>query len=446
MPKKQMQNSLSKQDSAGDLQAYRSQLFYFDDALEAGSDAFTWIRDGLIVVRDGLIESSGEYDELIKQLPTNTKVHDLRHYVVTPGFIDTHLHYPQTEMIASPAPGLLPWLENYTFPTERRFDDAEYNTEVAEFFLQELLRCGTTTAMVYCSVHPESAEAFFSASHALNTRMIAGKVMMDRNCPEFLQDTAKSGARDSERLIQEWHGTGRQLYALTPRFAPTSTPEQLGLCGELAQSYDDVYIQTHVAENQDEVKWAMELFPKNRSYLDIYDEYGLLRPKAIYGHCIWLDENDKARMSDTGAVAAHCPTSNFFLGSGMFDLFAAEQSGVPVTLATDVGAGTSFSMLRTMNEAHKVARMNGNYLNARHMFWLATQGAARHIGLNGKIGTLSAGAEADFIVLDPAATPLLARRSEQANTLEELLFALAILGDDRVIARTYVAGRLVHER
>lgn len=446
MPKDQLQNSLHNNNDKGDLQAYRSQLFYFDDGPSAGSDAFTWIRDGLITVRNGMIEESGEYDDLISHLPAQTEIHDLRRYVITPGFIDTHIHYPQTEMIASPAPGLLPWLENYTFPTERRFDDTEYCTEVAEFFLQELLRSGTTTAMVYCTVHPASAEAFFSASHALNTRMIAGKVMMDRNCPEFLQDTAQSGARDSEKLIQHWHGTGRQLYALTPRFAPTSSPAQLGLCGELAQSYQDVYIQTHVAENQDEIKWAMELFPNNRSYLDIYDSYGLLRANSVYGHCIWLDADDHARMRDTGAIAAHCPTSNLFLGSGLLDLQTAEQNGVPVTLATDVGAGTSFSMLKTMNEAHKVARLNGNYLNARHMFWLATQAAANYLGLSGKIGTLSAGAEADFIVLDPAATPLLARRSEQANTLEELLFALAILGDDRVIAKTYVAGALVHQR
>lgn len=446
MPENQSQNLPQNNPDKGDLQAYRGQLFYFDNEPNASSDAFTWIRDGLITVRDGKIESCGDYDDLVSQLTPDTKVHDLRRYVITPGFIDTHIHYPQTEMIASPAPGLLPWLENYTFPTERRFNDAEYCAEVADFFLRELLRCGTTTALVYCTVHPESAEAFFSASHALNTRMIAGKVMMDRNCPEFLQDTAITGARDSEELIQHWHGTGRQLYALTPRFAPTSTPEQLGLCGELAQSYQDVYIQSHVAENKDEIKWAMELFPNNRSYLDIYDSYGLLRPNSIYGHCIWLDENDQARMRDTGAIAAHCPTSNLFLGSGLFNLDIAEQNGVPVTLATDVGAGTSFSMLKTMNEAHKVARSNGNYLNARHMFWLATQAAAQHLGLNGKIGTLSAGAEADFIVLDPAATPLLARRSEQANTLEELLFALAILGDDRVVAKTYVAGKLVHQR
>lgn len=435
---------LQNLSDVNDLQVYRGQLFYFVDG--ANSDAFTWIRDGLLTVRNGQIESSGEYDELISQLPDGVKVHDYRNYVITPGFIDTHIHFPQTEMIASPAPGLLPWLENYTFPTEKRFADPEYSAEVAEFFLKELLRCGTTTAMVYCTVHPESAEAFFSASHALNTRMIAGKVMMDRNCPEFLQDTPQTGAKDSERLIQSWHGTGRQLYALTPRFAPTSSVEQLGLCGELAQSYQDVYIQSHVAENQDEVKWAMELFPNNRSYLDIYDSFGLLRPKAVYGHCIWLDAEDQARMRDTGTIAAHCPTSNLFLGSGLYNVLESEKAGVPVTLATDVGAGTSFSMLQTMNEANKVARLNGHYLNARHMFWLATQAAASHLGLSGKIGTLSAGAEADFIVLDPAATPLLERRSSQANTLEELLFALAILGDDRVVTKTYVAGNLVHQR
>jgi guanine deaminase len=276
--------------------------------------------------------------------------------------------------------------------------------------------------------------------------MVAGKVMMDRNCPDYLRDTAESGARDSEDLIGRWHGKGRQMYALTPRFAPTSTPEQLGLCGELARRYQDVFIQSHVSENRDEVKWVMDLFPGHRSYLDIYDRYGLLRPRSVYGHCVWLDDDDRRRMRDAGAVAAHCPTSNQFLGSGLFDFAAARNFGMPVALATDVGGGSSFSMLLTMNEAHKVARLSGHHLTARRMFWQATQGAARHLGLAGEIGTLEPGAEADFIVLDPKATPLLARRTALADSLEELLFALAMLGDDRAIAATYAAGRAAHRR
>lgn len=428
------------------VSAYRAQLLYFRDDRQAEDEAVEWIADGLLVVRDGHIEQVGDYARLVETLPPATPIVDWRGKLIVPGFIDAHIHYPQTDMIASPAPGLLPWLEKYTFPTERRFENPEYAADVAHFFVDELLRCGTTTALVYCTVHPGSAEAFFAESHARNLRMVAGKVMMDRNCPEFLRDTAESGARESEALLQRWHGTGRQMYALTPRFAPTSTPEQLGRCGELAQQYQDVFIQSHVAENKDEVKWAAELFPNSRSYLDIYDQYGLLRPRAVYGHCVWLDETDRARMRDTGAVAAHCPTSNLFLGSGLFDFAGAEASRVPVALATDVGGGSSFSMLHTMNEAHKVARLSGYYLSARRMFWLATQGAARDLNLSGQIGTLAVGAEADFVVLDPQSTPLLARRTALSDSLEELLFALAMLGDDRAVAATYAAGRQVHTR
>jgi len=428
--------------------AYRSQLLYFTSAPGADDDdtGVVHIDDGLLLIEDGRVAKVGEYERLVRDLEPGTDIVDWRGKLIVPGFIDTHIHYPQTDMIASPAPGLLPWLEQWTFPTESRFGDPEHAAEVASFFLDELQRCGTTTALVYCTVHPQSAEAFFTESHARNLRMVAGKVLMDRNCPEFLRDTAESGGRESEALIQRWHGRGRQLYALTPRFAPTSTAEQLGVCGELAQRYKDIFIQSHVAENTDEVKWVAELFPGHRSYLDIYDQYGLLRPRAVYGHCIWLDDADRRRMRDAGALAAHCPTSNQFLGSGLFDFASAEACGMPVSLATDVGGGSSCSMLQTMNEAHKVARLSGYHLSARSMFYLATQGAAESLGLDGQIGTLAQGAEADFIVLDPQATPLLARRTAHAGTLEELLFALAMLGDDRVVCATYAAGRKLHAR
>ncbi|MFA7437176.1 guanine deaminase [Castellaniella sp.] len=426
--------------------AYRAQLLYFRDDPQRDEEAVVWIRDGLLIVQDGEVLACGEHAQLARTLAPGVVVHDWHEHLIVPGFVDAHIHYPQTDMIASPAESLLPWLETWTYPTERRFEDPGYAREVAGFFLDELVRCGTTTALVYCSVHPGSAEAFFEASHARGLRMIAGKVMMDRNCPDYLQDTAEQGARDSEALLRRWHGTGRQLYALTPRFAPTSSAGQLGRCGELARAYPDAYIQSHVAESRAEVDWAMALFPGHRSYLDIYDRHGLLRPGAVYGHCIWLDDDDRCRLRDSGAVAAHCPTSNLFLGSGLFDHATARAQRVPVALGTDVGGGTSFSMLSTMNEAHKVARLTGHHLTAQRMFWLATQGAARHLGLSGRIGTLAPGAEADFVVLDPRATPLLARRSEQADALEELLFALAMLGDDRAVAATYAAGREVHRR
>lgn len=430
--------------------AYRAQLLYFlaDPAsCEDPSEAMRYYSDGLLLVdAQGLIQACGDYAQLVQSLPDGTPLHDLSGKLIMPGMIDTHLHFPQTDIIASPSPGLLPWLETYTFPTESKFGDSEHAREVAGVFLNELLSNGTTTALVYGSVHPQSVDAFFEESHGRNLRMIAGKVMMDRNCPDYLQDTAESGGRDSEDLIRRWHGKGRQLYALTPRFAPTSTPEQLAVCGELARAYPDVFVQTHVAENKDEIKWVSELFPDNRSYLDVYDSFGLLRPRAVYGHSIWLDETDRARMHDTGSVAAHCPTSNLFLASGLFDFQSIRQSGVRHALATDVGGGTSFSMLRTMNEAHKVARLGGYHLTAAAMFYLATEGAARALDMQGQIGTLAPGAEADFIVLDTKATPLMARRSALLDTLEEQLFVLAILGDDRCINATYSGGRRVHQR
>jgi guanine deaminase len=425
------------------MQAFRASLLHFTADPAVSPDAHRWHEDGLLVVENGKVNAAGDYAALHTSLPPGTPVTDYRGKLITPGFIDTHVHYPQTDMIASPAPGLLPWLDNFTFPTERRFDNPVHARAVAEFFLDELLRCGTTTALVYCTVHPQSADAFFEASSARGLRMAAGKVLMDRHCPGFLQDCAETGGRDSEDLIRRWHGKGRNLYALTPRFAPTSTEAQLQVAGELARAYPDVYIQTHVSENQDECRWAMELFPGARSYLDVYDRYGLLRPRAVYGHCIWLDEHDRARMAATGAAAAVCPTSNLFLGSGLFDFAKADAAGMLLSLATDVGAGTSFSMLQTMNEAYKVARLQGSYLPALRMFYLATLGAARSLRLEGVIGSFAAGVEADFIVLDPKATPLLARRTSHCGSLEELLFALALLGDDRAVAASYAQGRLV---
>ena len=428
------------------VQAYRAGLLHFHADPAFTADATHWHEDGLLVVEDGKVKAAGDYAALAAALDPAVTVTDYRGKVIMPGFIDTHLHFPQTDMIASPAPGLLPWLETYTFPTERQFGDPAHAREVADFFLDELLRCGTTTAMVYCTVHRASVDAFFEASQARNLRMAAGKILMDRHCPDFLCDTAEGGVRDSEDLIRKWHNKGRNMYAITPRFAPTSTEAQLRLTGELAAAYPDTFIQTHVSENPDECNWVKSLFPKSRSYLDVYDSFGLMRPRAMYGHCIWLDKDDFARMAESGAAAAICPTSNLFLGSGLFDFEQADAARVLLSLATDVGAGTSFSMLQTMNEAYKVARMKGSYLPAVRMFYLATLGAARSMQLEGTIGSFAPGAEADFIVLDPQSTPLLARRTERCSNLEELLFALALLGDDRAIAATYACGRKVHER
>jgi guanine deaminase len=426
--------------------AFRAQLLTFTGDPAHAADAAVFHEDGLLIVEDGKVVATGAYAALAPRLAPGTPVEEMRDKLIVPGFIDTHIHYPQTDMIASPAPGLLPWLDTYTFPTERGFADPARARETASFFLDELLACGTTTALVYCTVHKASAEAFFAESEARNLRMAAGKVLMDRHCPEFLRDTAQSGYDDSAELIGRWHGRGRQMYALTPRFAPTSTEAQLEACGVLAREHPDIFIQSHVAENTDEVKWVAELFPGRRSYLDVYDHYGLLRRRAVYGHCIYLDAEDRARMAQTGTVASHCPTSNLFLGSGLFDFDKAAEAGMPVALATDVGGGTSFSMLQTMNEAHKVARLTGHHLSATRMFWLATAGAAEALDLADRVGTLAAQSEADFVVLDPQSTPLLARRTARTESLEELLFAFALLGDDRAVFATYAAGQCVHRR
>lgn len=428
------------------VQAYRAGLLTFHADPAFSDQAHSWHEDGLLIVADGKIQAAGDWSTLHATLAPDVPVTDYRGKFITAGFIDAHIHYPQTDIIASPAPGLLPWLEQYTFPTERAFADPAHAAEVAEFFLDELLRVGTTTALVYCTVHPQSVDAFFTASEARGVRMIAGKVLMDRNCPDFLCDTAERGAIETEDLIRRWHNRGRSQYAITPRFAPTSTEAQMELAGALARKYPDTYLQTHVSENEDECRWVKQLYPAARSYLDVYDRYGMLRPRAVFGHCIWLDAQDRARIAETRSAAAVCPTSNLFLGSGLFDFEAADQAGMLMALATDVGAGTSFSMLQTMNEAYKVARLKGSYLPALRMFYLATLGAARSLHLDDTIGSLAAGNEADFIVLDPQATPLLARRTARTDSLEELLFALALLGDDRVIAATYSAGRQVHAR
>jgi guanine deaminase len=426
--------------------AFRAQLLTFNGDPAQSSNAAVFNEDGLLIVEDGHVVAAGAYASVAAQLAPGTQVVEMRDKLIIPGFIDTHIHFPQTDMIASPAPGLLPWLDTYTFPTERGFSEPAVAQDTARFFIDELLASGTTTALVYCTVHKESADALFTEAQRRNVRMVGGKVLMDRNCPEFLRDTAQTGYDDSAELIARWHNKGRQMYALTPRFAPTSTEAQLEATGALAKLHPDVFIQSHVAENHDEVKWVANLFPGHRSYLDIYDHYGLLRPRAVYGHCIHLDAEDRRRMAETRSVAAHCPTSNLFLGSGLFDFDKATESGMPVTLATDVGGGTSFSMLQTMNEAHKVARLGGHHLTATRMFWLATAGAAEALDLGDKIGTLKPGAEADFVVLDARATPLLARRTARTETLEELLFAFALLGDDRAVYETYAAGQRVHRR
>ncbi len=405
-----------------------------------------YIDDGLLLVENGKVLRTGAAADLLPSLGAQWTVVDYGGKLLVPGFIDCHVHYPQTDMIASYGEQLLEWLERYTFPTERRFSSAEHAREVADFFLSELFRNGTTTALVLGTVHAESVNALFSAAEQRNARMLAGKVLMDRNAPDYLCDTPRSAYEDSKSLIERWHGKGRQSYAITPRFAPTSTDAQLEQAGRLAREYPDTYVHTHVAENRSEVAWVAELFPWSRSYLDVYDRFGLLRDRAVYAHCIHLDEADRRRMAESGAAAAFCPTSNLFLGSGLFDLRAADLAGIRVGLATDVGGGTSFSMLQTLNEAYKVLQMNGQSLSPYRALYLATLGSARALYIDDKVGNFEPGKEADFVVLDLGSTPLMERRLEPVSDPMEKLFVLMMLGDDRAVAATYLMGAEAHQR
>jgi len=428
--------------AAAESRAFRASLLHFrDDPGSVRADrAFEHFEDGLLVVENGRVARVGPAKDLLATLPPGFEVVDRRGSLILPGFIDTHIHYSQTDIIASPGHNVLHWLENYTFPEEARFAEASHAAEVAEFFLDELARNGTTTALVFGTVHRASADAFFTAAARRNLRMAAGQVMMDRGCPEHLRDTPEGARRDVRELAERWDGNGRLHYAITPRFALTSSEAQLRVAGELARAHPNAFIQSHAAEHLEEVASACALFPECRSYLDVYDRFGLLRERAIYAHCLHFDAEDRKRMADSGAAAAFCPTSNLFLGSGLFDVAAADAAGMLYSLATDVGGGTSFSMLRTMSEAYKVAQLQDQRLTALRCFYLATLGGARALRLDDRIGSFEAGCEADFIVLDPAATPLLERRMRAAKTLEERLFAWMILGDERAVKETYVLG------
>ncbi len=426
---------------------FRGQILHFvDDPALTGERAHVYHEDGALVVRDGRVEQVDAWPALRASLPRDAAVVDCSGRLIVPGFIDTHIHYPQSDIIASYGEQLLEWLERYTFPTERRFEDPAHAREVAGFFVDELLRNGTTTAMVFATVHAASVDAIFEAARSRGMCMIAGKVLMDRNCPEFLRDTPESGYEESQALIERWHGRDRQLYAITPRFAPTSTERQLELAGRLLAEHPGVLMQSHVAENLDEVRWVAELFPWSRSYLDVYDHYGLLQRGSVYAHCIHLDERDRQRMAETGAAMSFCATSNLFLGSGLFDLDAAHRHGVAVGVGTDVGGGTSFSMLRTLSECYKVAQLARQRLAPLRAFYLATLGGARALGLGDGLGNFAPGKPADFVVLDPAATPLMARRMHRAEGLVEELFVLMMLGDDRSVAATYTMGERRYAR
>ncbi len=400
-------------------------------------------EDGLVLVSGGKITAVGPAQDLLPHLPPGTAVEHHPGKLILPGFIDLHIHLPQTKVIASYGAQLMEWLERYTFVEEARYADPAVAEAGAKFFLDELFRNGTTTAAVYGSVHAQSAETLFSQAASRGAAMIAGKVMMDRGAPEALLDTAQSSYDDSKALIERWHGKDRQLYAVTPRFAITSTPAQLEAAGTLLKEHPGAYLQTHLSENQAEIEMVRALYPGAKDYAGVYESFGLLGPRSLLGHCLHLATREQQRLAESDAVAVLCPTSNLFLGSGLADRQALNANGVRTGLATDVGGGTSYSMLRTAAEAYKVEQLRGRPLPAHEAFRWITRGNAEALGMESEIGSIEVGRYADLVVLESAATPAMAHRMERCESLEEELFVLLTLGDDRAVAATYVQGECV---
>ena len=429
-------------------QAFRASLLHClaDPGEGSAPSAVEFIEDGLLVVENGIVLEAGEAPTLLTQLADNTKIVEYNGKIIVPGFIDCHVHFPQLDIVASYGEQLLDWLNRYAYPAEAKFAHLEYAREIAGVFLDELLKNGTTTALVFGTVHKHSADVILQAAESRGMRLIAGKVLMDINCPAELQDTPESGYAESKALIEQWHGRARLGYAITPRFAITSSDQQLQAAGRLAREYPDVWMHTHLAENKAEVDLIAQRFPKSRSYLDVYDQFGLLRERSVFAHCLHMNEEDRQCMAAKGGAAAFCPTSNLFLGSGLFDLRAMRAANIRVGMGTDIGGGTSLSLLRTASEAYKVLHLQDEALPASRALYLATLGAAEALYLEDKIGNFESGKEADFVVLDPAGSSLSKRRTDVATSLEESLFALTMLGDDRNIAATYVAGKRVETR
>lgn len=420
-------------------QQFRARACWFTDDPLHDPAGLHYLEDALLVVEQGRIAHLGPFTGA-------TDYVDLRPHLVMPGLIDMHIHFPQTQVIASYGAQLLEWLNRYTFPSEARYADPAFCARMAQFFIAELFRNGTTTAVVFGSVHPQSAAAVLAEAEKANARMIVGKVMMNRNAPEAVLDTTERGYAETEALIKAWHGRGRCGVAITPRFALTSTPDQLDAAADLMRRYPDCWMQTHLSENLDEIAFARRLFPEASSYTDIYARHNLLGPRSLFGHCIHLDAAERKALAESGSVAVFCPTSNLFIGSGLFDWQKLSDDGVRIAVATDVGGGTSYSLLQTANEGYKVQQLKGRNWPGPEAFYAMTLGNARALGLAAEIGSLTQGQMADFVVLDSRATPAMAHRAERLNDIAEELFLLMTLGDDRAIAATYVAGECVWRR
>lgn len=430
----------------------RGQVLHFlaDPGPHDDPAAWRYFDDGALWVADGRVVVAGPWAEVSAALPPAVRkaatLHDYSGRLVLPGFVDTHLHYAQAGIMGAFGRQLLDWLKDYTFPAEARLADLSEAERAAAFAVERLLTHGTTTASVFGTVHAHSVDAFLAVAEARRLRMLCGKVLMDRNCPGILRDTAESGIRDSLDLIARWHGRGRLRYSLTPRFAPTSTPTQLRLTGELFASQPDLHLQSHLAENRAELAWVAALFPERAGYLDVYAHFGLLGPRAIHAHCIHLSDAERRTMAASGSAAAFCPSSNLFLGSGFFDHAASLAAGLRVGLATDIGAGTGFGLLPTLRDAYCVSQACGTPLGALRGFYLATLGGARALYLDDFVGSFAPGREADFVVLDWAASPELAWRMERTASLPERLFALTILADPRCVVATHVLGEVAWQR
>jgi len=417
-------------------------LTFAADPFIAGAEAARHDSHGGVLVEGGVIRAVGPASALRNAHP-GARVHDYGKRLISPGFVDAHIHYPQTAIIASWGKRLIDWLNTYTFPEEMRFADPAYAKQAAESCLDLLLAHGTTTLCSYATIHPASVDALFAAAQTRGMRVLAGKTCMDRNAPEGLRDTPRSAYDDSKALLERWHGQNRLSYVITPRFAPTSSPEQLEALGALWAEYPDCLMQTHLSEQTEEIEWVRALFPEARDYLDVYERFGLIGRGALFGHAIHLEARERARLREAGAALIHCPTSNAFIGSGMFDMAGLKAGGQRVGLASDIGGGSSFSMLRTMASAYEIAQLRGTALHPAQLWWLATAGSAAALGLEGRIGSLAPGKEADLIVLDLESTPAIAQRARNAETLWEALFPTIMMGDDRAIAATWVNGRPV---
>lgn len=396
--------------------------------------------DEAVVVSNGHVTALGPLDAIIAAHPA-ARIIDHGDHVIMAGFVDAHVHYPQTAMIASWGKRLIDWLNSYTFPEEMRFSDPAYAAEIAARYLDLTAANGTTTMCSFCTIHPESVEAFFAAAQSRGQRVIAGKTCMDRNAPERLRDTAQSGYDDSKALLERWHGVDRIEYAITPRFSPTSTPDQLAAMGALWAEHPDCLMQTHLSEQTDEIAWVQSLFPTARDYLDTYEAHGLLGARGLYGHAIHLEARERDQLRAHGAALVHCPTSNTFIGSGLFDMSGLMAEGQRIGLATDTGGGSSFSMLRTMAAAYEIGQLRGTPLHPAQLLWLATVGSAQALQMTGRIGNLAIGCEADLVVLDLASTPAIAQRSCRAGDIWEAVFPTIMMGDDRAIAEVWIGGQ-----